>query len=97
LVRLISKKSSRVRLKLNAEDLKLVTQRIIELEIKKKPLLGKIYLISDVLIVYEEKNNSRVLRSLSCQGLRPSTTLCLKIDGEVIESMHKEMDNLMLL
>jgi D-citramalate synthase len=34
----------RVRLKLNAEDLKLVTQRIIELEIKKKPLLGKTYL-----------------------------------------------------
>jgi D-citramalate synthase len=43
-----------------------------------------------------KKNNSRESYVLSHEGLRPSTTLCLKIDGEVIEE-HKEMDNLMLL
>jgi D-citramalate synthase len=51
----IEKNLQELGLKLNAEDLKLVTQRIIELEIKKKPLLGKIYLISDVLIVMKKK------------------------------------------
>jgi D-citramalate synthase len=42
----IEKNLQELGLKLNAEDLKLVTQRIIELEIKKKPLLGKDTILS---------------------------------------------------
>jgi D-citramalate synthase len=68
-VRLISKKSSRVRLKLNAEDLKLVTQRIIELGDKKETVTHLPYIISDVLDshTYEEKI---IVESyvLSCEG-----------------------------
>jgi isopropylmalate/homocitrate/citramalate synthase len=45
----IEKNLQELGLKLNAEDLKLVTQRIIELEIKKKPLLGKTYPISSLM------------------------------------------------
>jgi D-citramalate synthase len=40
----IEKNLQELGLKLNAEDLKLVTQRIIELGDKKKPLLRKTYL-----------------------------------------------------
>jgi isopropylmalate/homocitrate/citramalate synthase len=64
-------KPSGIRLKLNQEDLKLVTQRIIELEIKKKTVTKEDlpYIISDVLhSQIFEKNSSRILYFISCQG-----------------------------
>jgi hypothetical protein len=64
-------KPSGIRLKLNQEDLKLVTQRIIELEIKKKTVIKEdlpyIYLMF-YTVKYLKKNSSRILYFISCQG-----------------------------
>jgi len=76
-------------LELNEEDLKKVTRRIIELGDKKESVSKEDlpYIISDVLNsnLYEEKIiiDSYVLTH--SKGLRPSTTMAIKIDGKLYE------------
>lgn len=85
----IEKNLQELGLHLNQDDLKLVTQRIIELGDKKETVTKEDlpYIISDVLDSqsYQERIlvDSYVL--VHAKGMRPSTTLCLKIDGETIE------------
>lgn len=86
----ISKKNlQELGLQLNAEDLKLVTQRIIELGDKKETVTKEDlpYIISDVLDSqsYQERVVVQSYVLVHAKGMRPSTTLCLKIDGEIIE------------
>jgi D-citramalate synthase len=85
----IEKNLQELGLKLNPEDLKLVTQRIIELGDKKETVTKEDlpYIISDVLDSqsYEEKIVVESYVLVHAKGLRPSTTLCLKIDGEIFE------------
>jgi D-citramalate synthase len=85
----IEKNLQELGLKLNQEDLKLVTQRIIELGDKKETVTKEDlpYIISDVLDshTYEDKIVIESYVLVHSKGTRPSTTLCLKIDGEVIE------------
>ena len=75
-------------LQLNDEDLKKVTQRIIELGDKKQVVTKEDlpYIISDVLDnSYEEKVkvNSYVLTH--SKGLKPSTTISITIENETFE------------
>ncbi|WP_372936390.1 alpha-isopropylmalate synthase regulatory domain-containing protein [Seonamhaeicola sp.] len=85
----IQKNLQELGLQLNEEDLKKVTQRIIELGDKKQVVTREDlpYIISDVLNsgTYEEKIkiNSYVLTH--SKGLKPSTTVALTIDGESFE------------
>jgi D-citramalate synthase len=69
--------------------LKLVTQRIIELGDKKETVTKEDlpYIISDVLDSqsYQERVVVQSYVLVHAKGMRPSTTLCLKIDGEIIE------------
>nr|WP_315150425.1 alpha-isopropylmalate synthase regulatory domain-containing protein [uncultured Flavobacterium sp.] len=85
----IEKNLQELGLQLNQEDLKLVTQRIIELGDKKETVTKEDlpYIISDVLDsqTYEDKIVIESYVLVHSKGMRPSTTLCLKIDGEVIE------------
>ena len=85
----IEKNLQELGLKLNQEDLKLVTQRIIELGDKKETVTKEDlpYIISDVLDshTYEDKIVIESYVLVHSKGTRPSTTLCLKIDGEIIE------------
>jgi (R)-citramalate synthase len=85
----IEKNLQELGLQLNPEDLKLVTQRIIELGDKKETVTKEDlpYIISDVLDshTYEEKIIIESYILVHSKGMRPSTTLCLKIDGEIIE------------
>jgi D-citramalate synthase len=85
----IEKNLQELGLQLNQEDLKLVTQRIIELGDKKETVTKEDlpYIISDVLDsqTYEERITVESYVLVHAKGMRPSTTLCLKIDGEVIE------------
>jgi D-citramalate synthase len=77
-------------LQLNDDDLKKVTQRIIELGDKKELVTQEDlpYIISDVLdsSSYEEKVvvESYVLTHAS--GLKPTTTVALKINGKTFET-----------
>ena len=77
-------------LQLNDDDLKKVTQRIIELGDKKELVTQEDlpYIISDVLdsSSYEEKVvvESYVLTHAS--GLKPTTTVALKINGKTFEA-----------
>ncbi len=91
----IEKNLQELGLKLNNEDLKLVTQRIIELGDKKETVTREDlpYIISDVLDshTYEEKITVSSYVLSHAKGMRPSTTLCLKIDGEIIEE-HAQGD-----
>jgi D-citramalate synthase len=91
----IEKNLQELGLKLNQEDLKLVTQRIIELGDKKETVTKEDlpYIISDVLDsqTYQEKIIVESYVLSHAKGLRPSTTLCLKIDGEIIEE-HAQGD-----
>ncbi|MGA9639163.1 alpha-isopropylmalate synthase regulatory domain-containing protein [Flavobacterium sp.] len=91
----IEKNLQELGLKLNNEDLKLVTQRIIELGDKKETVTKEDlpYIISDVLDshTYEEKITVESYVLSHAKGMRPSTTLCLKIDGEIIEE-HAQGD-----
>ncbi len=91
----IEKNLQELGLKLNAEDLKLVTQRIIELGDKKETVTKEDlpYIISDVLDsqTYQEKIIVESYILSHAKGMRPSTTLCLKIDGEIIEE-HAQGD-----
>lgn len=85
----IQKNLQELGLQLNEEDLKKVTQRIIELGDKKQVVTKEDlpYIISDVLNsgAYEEniKINSYVLTH--SKGLKPSTTVALTINGESFE------------
>jgi D-citramalate synthase len=85
----IEKNLQELGLHLNQEDLKLVTQRIIELGDKKETVTKEDlpYIISDVLDsqTYEERITVESYVLVHSKGMRPSTTLCLKIDGEIIE------------
>ncbi len=85
----IEKNLQELGLQLNPEDLKLVTQRIVELGDKKETVTKEDlpYIISDVLDshTYEEKIKIESYILVHSKGMRPSTTLCLKIDGEIIE------------
>ena len=67
----------------------MVTQRIIELGDKKETVTKEDlpYIISDVLDsrTYEDKIVIETYVLVHSKGMRPSTTLCLKIDGEIIE------------
>ncbi len=85
----IQKNLQELGLQLNDEDLKKVTQRIIELGDKKEVVTKEDlpYIISDVLdsYLYEEKVkvNSYVLTH--AKGLKPSTTVSISINGETFE------------
>jgi D-citramalate synthase len=85
----IEKNLQELGLQLNQEDLKLVTQRIIELGDKKETVTKEDlpYIISDVLDsqTYEDKIIIESYVLVHSKGMRPSTTLCLKIDEEIIE------------
>jgi (R)-citramalate synthase len=85
----IEKNLQELGLQLNQEDLKLVTQRIIELGDKKETVTKEDlpYIISDVLDSqsYQDKIVIESYVLVHSKGMRPSTTLCLKIDGEIIE------------
>jgi len=91
----IEKNLQELGLQLNQQDLKLVTQRIIELGDKKETVTKEDlpYIISDVLDshAYEEKVTVQSYLLSHAKGMRPSTTLLLKIDGEVIEE-HAQGD-----
>lgn len=91
----IEKNLQELGLHLNTEDLKLVTQRIIELGDKKETVTKEDlpYIISDVLDSqsYQERIVVESYILSHAKGLRPSTTLSLKIDGEVIEE-HAQGD-----
>ncbi len=86
----IQKNLQELGLQLNDEDLKKVTQRIIELGDKKEVVTKEDlpYIISDVLdsYSYEEKVkvNSYVLTH--AKGLKPSTTVSISINGETFEA-----------
>jgi len=84
----IQKNLQELGLQLNDDDLKKVTQRIIELGDKKQVVTKEDlpYIISDVLDrTYEEKVkvNSYVLTH--SKGLKPSTTVSLTIENETFE------------
>ncbi|MEC3908096.1 alpha-isopropylmalate synthase regulatory domain-containing protein [Tamlana sp. 2201CG12-4] len=90
----IQKNLQQLGLQLNDEDLKKVTQRIIELGDKKQVVTKEDlpYIISDVLDYnYEEKIkvNSYVLTH--SKGLKPSTTVSITIEDEVFEE-HAQGD-----
>ncbi|WP_291868765.1 alpha-isopropylmalate synthase regulatory domain-containing protein [Maribacter sp.] len=76
-------------LTLNDEDLKKVTQRIIELGDKKERVSKEDlpYIISDVLDSEEYLNNVIVKSYVltHSKGLKPSTTIAVEIDGELHE------------
>tara|TARA_R110000868_G_scaffold348409_5_gene609512 strand:+ start:10314 stop:11837 length:1524 start_codon:yes stop_codon:yes gene_type:complete len=85
----IQKNLQELGLQLNDNDLKKVTQRIIELGDKKEVVTKEDlpYIISDVLDSYsyedKVKVNSYVLTH--SKGLKPSTTVSIAINGEVFE------------
>lgn len=84
----IQKNLQELGLQLDDEDLKKVTQRIIELGDKKQVVTKEDlpYIISDVLDrTYEEKVkvNSYVLTH--SKGLKPSTTVSITIEDEIFE------------
>ncbi|WP_396171580.1 alpha-isopropylmalate synthase regulatory domain-containing protein [Flavobacterium sp.] len=85
----IEKNLQELGLQLNQEDLKLVTERIIELGDKKETVTKEDlpYIISDVLDsqTYQDKIVIESYVLVHSKGMRPATTLCLKIDGEIIE------------
>lgn len=90
----IQKNLQELGLQLNDEDLRKVTQRIIELGDKKQVVTKEDlpYIISDVLDrTYEEKVkvNSYVLTH--SKGLKPSTTVSITIEGETFEE-HAQGD-----
>lgn len=90
----IQKNLQQLGLQLNDEDLKKVTQRIIELGDKKQVVTKEDlpYIISDVLDrTYEEKItvNSYVLTH--SKGLKPSTTVSITIEDETFEE-HAQGD-----
>ena len=85
----IEKNLQELGLELNQEDLKKVTQRIIELG-DQKELVSKEdlpYIISDVLNsnLYQEKITIESYVLTHSKGLKPSTTIAVKMDGKLYE------------
>ncbi|TZF83125.1 2-isopropylmalate synthase [Pedobacter sp. BS3] len=91
----IEKNLQELGLKLNEEDLKKVTQRVIELGDKKETVTKEDlpYIISDVLdsSLYEEKVSVESYVLTHAKGLRPSATISVKIDGKITEE-HAQGD-----
>jgi len=84
----IQKNLQELGLQLNDEDLKKVTQRIIELGDKKQVVTKEDlpYIISDVLdVTYEEKVKVESYVLTHAKGLRPSTTVSITINGKTFE------------
>ena len=85
----IQKNLQELGLHLNDEDLKKVTQRIIELGDKKEVVTKEDlpYIISDVLssFTYEEKVKVESYVLTHSKGLRPSTTISINIEGKTFE------------
>jgi D-citramalate synthase len=82
-------------LELNNDDLKRVTQRIIELGDKKELVTKEDlpYIISDVLDsnMYQERVIVESYALTHAKGLRPSTTISVNIDGDLYEE-HAQGD-----
>lgn len=91
----IEKNLQELGLQLNDEDLKKVTQRIIELGDKKELVTKEDlpYIISDVLDsnLYQEKITIESYVLTHSKGLKPSTTVALTIDGEYFQE-HAQGD-----
>jgi len=85
----IQKNLQELGLQLNDEDLKKVTQRIIELGDKKQVVTKEDlpYIISDVLdsYAYVEKVKVESYVLTHSKGLRPSTTISMTINGKTYE------------
>ena len=86
----IEKNLQELGLELNQEDLKKVTQRIIELGDKKESVTKEDlpYIISDVLhsTVYQEKVSIESYVLTHSKGLKPSSTIAIRIEGELFET-----------
>jgi len=91
----IEKNLQELGLKLNNEDLKKVTQRVIELGDRKETVTKEDlpYIISDVLDsnLYAEKVRIESYVLTHAKGLRPSATIAVYIDGKVVEE-HAQGD-----
>ncbi len=91
----IEKNLQELGLKLNHEDLLKVTQRIIELGDKKELVTKEDlpYIISDVLNsnMYQEKIVVESYVLTHSKGLKPSTTVAVRVDGELFEE-HAQGD-----
>lgn len=85
----IQKNLQELGLQLSDEDISKVTKRIIELGDKKEVVTKEDlpYIISDVLDsnIYEEKIKVKSYVLTHAKGLRPSTTVSVKIGGETFE------------
>ena len=85
----IEKNLQELGLELNQEDLKKVTQRIIELGDQKESVSKEDlpYIISDVLNsnLYQERIIIESYVLTHSKGLKPSTTVAVKIDGKLYE------------
>jgi D-citramalate synthase len=91
----IEKNLQELGLELNNEDLLKVTQRIIELGDKKELVTKEDlpYIISDVLdsTAYQEKVIIESYVLTHSKGLKPSTTVAIRIDGKLYEE-HSQGD-----
>ena len=91
----IEKNLQELGLKLNDEDLKRVTQRVIELGDRKETVTTEDlpYIISDVLDsnLYEDKVVVESYVLTHSKGLRPSATISVRINGEIFEE-HAQGD-----
>ncbi|GAA3581103.1 alpha-isopropylmalate synthase regulatory domain-containing protein [Snuella lapsa] len=85
----IQKNLQELGLQLNDDDLRKVTQRIIELGDKKQVVTKEDlpYIISDVLDRYTQEDKVKVESYVltHSKGLRPSTTVAMIIDGKTFE------------
>ncbi|MFV0566573.1 MAG: alpha-isopropylmalate synthase regulatory domain-containing protein [Flavobacteriaceae bacterium] len=85
----IQKNLQELGLSLNDEDLKKVTQRIIELGDRKEMVTKEDlpYIISDVLDSYSYQEHTKVNSYVltHAKGLKPSTTISISINGETFE------------
>lgn len=91
----IEKNLQELGLELNQEDIKKVTQRIIELGDKKELVTKEDlpYIISDVLDsnLYHEKIRIESYVLTHSKGLKPSTTVAVNFDGKLYEE-HAQGD-----
>jgi D-citramalate synthase len=91
----IEKNLQELGLKLNDEDIKKVTQRVIELGDRKETVTKEDlpYIISDVLDsnMYEDKVIVESYVLTNSKELRPSATILIRIDGELFEE-HAQGD-----
>ena len=91
----IEKNLEELGLALSPEDVKKVTERIIQLRDKKEVVTqGDLpYIISDVLNsdAYEERVKVKSYSLNHSKGLRPSSTIAIEIDNEIIEA-HAQGD-----